>query len=146
MAADSLVAGKTYYFKLRVTNESGLWSLFSDILMVGLGAAPLAPTSIRHELSLTGTDSIGIAWDAASDTDLPILGYRVFARAQTSSQMALVLDTSLLHPGRDTILAFSLKNAGLGQTYIVQMGSVNINGMGLVSDTVSLKSCVALDK
>lgn len=75
--------------------------------MVALGTFPVAPTNIRHEITLTSANTVGIAWDAASDTELPILGYRVYKREENSSEMELVLDTSLLHPGRDTILAYS---------------------------------------
>lgn len=65
-------------------------------------------------------------------------------RRESESDMKQVLDTSLLHPGRTSILAYSFRNTTLGETYAVQIGSVNSNGIGNLSSIVTLSACIAL--
>lgn len=128
-----MTAGSYYRFKYRAQNERG-FSLFSDILTVGLGPLPTKPTGLSRASIGNNITTIAIDWDDLTTEILEVTYYSLYV----DDGQGVIFNKA--YKG-------SLPNAvvsGLtsGVEYSFYVTATNFNGEGTPSDTMRLKSCV----
>ena len=124
--ADALTPGLLYSIEFRSRNAVG-YSDFSEILRVGLGAAPPAVAGLTARLEGCGPTFVAMSWaSVTAPLALPVLGYVVQMIDPVSDEWVDVLDArtdadadSYVHYGAVT-----------GQTFTFRVFAVNFNGRG----------------
>jgi hypothetical protein len=133
-SALSLVTGNIYSLKYRANNVNG-YSLWSEVLNVGLGSYPSKPTGLVRHTSGNSETSIGLIWTAITTDDLPVLEYIIYvgdSRGENSAEVSRVRFNTAI-----------VSNLDPGVSYTIQVSAVNFNGEGtLKSDPVVLISCI----
>ena len=76
VAVDGIVAGTIYQFMTLATNTYGDSDL-SDEVYIGVGSFPIKPSSVTKVLQESGQTYITVSWSQSSDTELPVIGYRL---------------------------------------------------------------------
>ena len=76
VSADSLVSGTIYKFMTVATNAFGS-SDFSDELNAGVSSFPARPSPVTQVVPESGQTFITIQWTTSSDTQLPVIGYKL---------------------------------------------------------------------
>ena len=135
---DSLDApGTLYRVRLAAVNKDGVFSDYSDVLLVALGSLPSKPNTPTKDISRSSTNSILVQWDEITGDTLTIQGYKLYADSGRADGFKLVFDGSN-SPG---IREYLLQNTNVDLTYRFRVQATNINGDGPFSNIASLVSC-----
>ena len=123
-ASDSLTLGLIYSFKFRSLNPVG-YSVFSEVLRVGMGSEPPAITTLTPNIEDCGPSFVAMDWDTVTGAlPLPVLGYIVQMIDPITDEWVDVLDASQDLDTRSHIWY----GAVTGETYTFRVFAVNFNG------------------
>jgi fibronectin type 3 domain-containing protein len=115
----AVVAGSTYYYKVRAVNGQGEGP-FSNEVSVTVGAVPTAPLNME---ATAGNGTVTLTWEAPEDDGgWTITGYKVY-RGTSEGSLSLLATLGNV----TTYLDSSVTN---GQTYYYKVSAVNEFGEG----------------
>lgn len=122
-------------------NEFGS-SEASEELLVGVASFPAAPASLVKVVDKSGTTYITLAWAQSADTELPVLGYQLWAKDNSLGTE----DYYLAYDGRNfpNVRQFTVATGmHTGLTYSFKVHAANYNGEGAASTPVEYTLCTA---
>ena len=137
LAANSLVAGQYYRYKIRAINAAG-YSDFSEELRVALSELPDQPSAPSKDDSLSSSSTIMVTWTAVANEDVPTLGYYLYMDGGNNGEYELVFDGKN-QPGITQYLVSGLEE---GRAYRFKVAALNYNGLSTESDESVLYACL----
>lgn len=140
VAADGLVAGTTYAFKLGAVNSKGQGALSDDIL-VAVAANIAKPSTPTRNLPLTTKTSIYIEWAESSATEVLVQGYMLYMSDNKTGDFQLAYNGSRNALQRH----FEAKGLETGALYQFKVSAINHNGESELSDALLVHACVSPD-
>lgn len=139
VAADGLgAAGTLYRIKSRAKNIDGVYSEWSEFLVVALGAVPAAVSTPYKDDAASGAGQIAVKWAALTGQTLPIYGYKLYCDMASDHNFTVVFDGTNQPEARQYLLE---NIADPQQTYKFYATAISFNGEGAPSSTARLKAC-----
>jgi hypothetical protein len=148
-AADGLVSGKTYAFRLTATNSLSSGSGFiagtsepSEELIVA-AASPIAqPAAPTRTLSKSTRTALYITWAESTATEIPVMGYLLYMAEGTAGDFKLVYNGTFNALQRH----FTAEGLTVGTLYQFKVEALNFNHplyASPASPLLSVHACVA---
>jgi hypothetical protein len=119
-------------------NADGVYSEFSEVLVVHLGSVPAAPDAPTKVVARSGAGEIAVSWDPLVGETLPVLGYRLYSDLGLDHEFYLLYD-GLNRPATTEYLVTNVTGPTVAYKFYVT--GLNFNGEGPPSDTALLRSC-----
>ena len=127
-----------YRLKVRAKNVAGVYSEFSNSLVVALGSVPGAPSKPEKVIGASGPKQIAVQWNEVTGGTLPIYGYRLYSDLGLDDNFSIVFDGTN-KPKTTQYLQSNVTDPSV--TYRFYVTAVNFNGEGAASATAQLRSC-----
>lgn len=132
-----LVAGNLYRVRWTVQNAIDT-SEVSEALRLGFDSQAETPTNLALDIKNSGPGQIALTWDAASDGNLPILGYTLQMRDnEFIGNFYTVYDGS----SAPSTTSYVVKNLTPGSYYQFRVYSHNFNGKSDPSSYTGAYAC-----